>query len=493
MLKKGFLLLALMVLAVVLFNKFKTPILNKTEDVVVASKSPKPTSHEAKLSVKPTIRDHLLKELRNEEFAQLDTLIESTANDFDKAKISEEEFDYVLDSIVLIDPSLEALFLKWVESTKSWSAYLITARYYDQLAWQWRGTSLPSLVPEHNMVMYQSLQKKSYEYLLLAKQNNNRDSLWYKDRIKLANQNGDLPEEQFIDEAIAKFPKSYGIFSQAIHAQQSNWGGNEFKRQELIHKAIAIREGANHEHSASSYFYEAISTAKDKDYTTAVNLMEKTIELNPNRVGYYLTLSRYYEKLDQHKKALSALNVVLEYWPYDRRALRRRANTYVELKKYDLALNDIQLLLKYEPYHLKANNTALKINSLQGNREASLEGIERASYFSKHDPRQWVNLAYYIRYNLKDNEFSKKLYKKAVDINELDVGGNYNLATLYGRQESCQVVSHLYRYFQGCKNRVGDARRWCAKRYKNWAYSSVNYLNSNKKCPEITEYDFTQF
>jgi len=343
------------------------------------------------------------------------------------------------------------------------------------------------------MLMFQNLQKKAYETLLLAKQDNNRDSLWYKDRIKLANQSGSLPEEQFIDEAIAKFPQSYGIYSQAIHAQQSNWGGNEFKRQELIHKAISIREGANHDHSASSYFYEAISAAKDKNYTTAVNLMEKTIELNPNRVGYYLTLSRYYEKLDRNKEALNALNVVLKYWPYDKRALRRRANIYVDLEKYDLARNDIQLMLKYEPYHLKANNTSLKINSLQGNREASLKDIERASYFAQHDPRQWVNLAYYVRYNLNDNELSKQLYSKAVDINELDVGGNYNLATLYGRQESCKIVDHLYKYFEGCNNGIGDTRRWCAKRYKNWVYSSVNHLNSNKKCPEITEYDFTKF
>jgi len=121
MLKKGFLLVILVALAVVLFNKFKTPILNKTEDVVVASKSPKPTSSDAQLNVKPTIRDDLLKLLRKKEFTQLDELIEESAIAFDQNKITEEEFDYVLDAIALIDPDLEPLFLKWIESTKSCS------------------------------------------------------------------------------------------------------------------------------------------------------------------------------------------------------------------------------------------------------------------------------------------------------------------------------------------------------------------------------------
>jgi len=172
---------------------------------------------------------------------------------------------------------------------------------------------------------------------------------------------------------------------------------------------------------------------------------------------------------------------------------RRRANVYVELKEYDLALNDISLLLKYEPFHLKANNTALEINSLLGKKQAALEILESATYFSQHDPRQWVNLAYHFRYKLKDQELSEQLYKKAIEINNLDVGANYNLATLYGNQESCKIVSHLFNYFQACENNIGDTRRWCKKRYKNWAYGSVNYLNTHKSCTEINEFDFTKF
>jgi len=110
-----------------------------------------------------------------------------------------------------------------------------------------------------------------------------------------------------------------------------------------------------------------------------------------------------------------------------------------------------------------------------------------------HLKRQWVNLAYHFRYKLNDQELSEQLYKKAIEINDLDVGGNYNLATLYGKQESCKIVSHLFNYFQACEKNIGDTRRWCKKRYKNWAYGSVNYLNTHKSCAEINEFDFTKF
>jgi len=338
------------------------------------------------------------------------------------------------------------------------------------------------------------LQSKVILFHEKAKQNNQRDFLWHADRIKYANQRSDPLEEKYIEEALTAFPESHGIYLSAIHAQQVRWGGDEFRRQELIYDFIKVVEGNNFNESASSNFFHAVNAEKDRDYVAAARYMSRAIEFNSNRLGYYSSLARYYDRLERYPEAIALLNTVIENTREGNNSQKQRAEIYTSIDKFDLAKKDLDSFLKYNPYDRYGNLVLVEIHSALGDRKGVLEAIERGSYFTKKDPRQWVKLAYYPRYVLKDEKLAEELYLKAFDLEEYQVGTNYNLATLYNRQRSCKVVKHIYNYLYGCELRIGDTRKWCKSEYRGWGVSAVNFLQEHQTCQEeVSEVDFSNF
>ena len=493
MLKKGLLVVLLLLLGGIVFVKYKAPILEKAEDVVIEAKFPKPTIKAAPSEINTTLRGELLDLLRNKKFLELDRRIEGIATDFDDGNVSHTELNHALQLMAVIDPHLEVLFKEWVNTTKSWSAYLATSRYMDRMSWQWRGSSFIHLVPLKNREKFAELQAIAREYHQSAKQDNARDFMWHDDRISFAKNSSSKFKAQYIEEAITAFPDSQAIYSAAIDAQHEKWGGNKFKRQELIQKSIQLSEGEYSGTPASAYKYFAYAAADDRDYTNAVSYIKKAIELQPNRIGYYYSLFRYYEHLDQDKQAIAALDIVLAHWPSNSYALQRRASINTDLKRYDLAKKDMETFFSFSPYHRKANIIALDLYTKIGDKEASDLAFERATYFTEHDPAQWVKLAYYARYNLKNHTLATEYYNKALALEERHVGANYSLATLYNEQKSCKMVHNIYGYLQGCQAGIGDTRKWCRSQYKDWIYAMVNFFNDKGTCPEVHKYDFTQF
>jgi len=492
MFKKGLLVVLLLALSGVLFVKYKAPLASFFGDTMADLNAPKPTM-KAAFNVDLKIRDELLPLLRDKRFVDLDARIEKEAVRFDSGELNAMDLSYVIDSLALEDPTLEPLLLEWVSQTDSWSSKLVASRYLDIISWQWRGGAYAHLVPDYNMKKYKALQDRARELHSAARHNSARDELWYSDLINFANENSEISEQGFIDEALEKYPQSATIYEAAIRVQHKKWGGDEFKRQDYIHSVSEILDGVNHRSGATSYYYEALAAADDKNYTTAVTALKKAISKNPNRVIYYSLLSKYYRKLDNSKDALRAIDMVLEYWPYSRKALIARAKIYADLGKLELAERDINLLLKYSPYHRNGSLIALRIYAQKGNHDAVMKTFERANYFTKHDANHWIKLGYQARYNVKNVELAKQYYSEAIGINPLDSGGHYNMATLYGDQESCELVDHLYKYFQGCATGSGNTKYWCAARYKNWAYGAVNYLKDHQKCPDVNDYNFSVF
>ena len=501
MFKKGLLLVLIIILGGVILNKYYAPNnlglsnsngLKSYETEFISFKSPKPNDLK-KSNLSRGLRDELLELLKGRSFVKLDELIEGYANLYDQDAISEHEFDSIFIFMSVIDPTLEPLFMEWVDTTGSWSANFAASRYLDEIAWEWRGGSFSNLVPEENFSKFKELQSKVVLFHERAKQNNNRDSLWHADRIKYANERSDPLEEKYIEEALDAFPQSHQIYFSAIHAQQVRWGGDEFRRQELIYDFIAVIEGDNVGESASSNYFFAVNAEKEKDYVAASRYMNKAIELNPNRLGYYSSLARYYEKLDRYPEAIALLTTVIENTREGNSSQKQRARIYANSDEFELAKKDLDSFLKYNPYDRSGNVALVEIYSVLGDLDGVMSAIERGSYFTQKDPRQWVRLAYYPRYTLKNEKLAEELYLKAFALSEFQVGTNYNLATLYGGQQNCKIVKHLNNYLYGCNARVGDARKWCKSQYRGWALSSVNFLKGNNKCPEINDLDFSSY
>ncbi len=458
------------------------------------------TFKEVSLDLRPTknlaidrpseLKRRLLSMLKKEQFSALDKAIGDEAAQYDQGKLSEPDFDQIINGLAQIDPTLEQPILNWIDHSKSWAAYTVATRYFKNLSWQWRGNAFWHKVPEQNKKKFNAYQDLAKAISDKAKQNNNRDVMWYSDRISLANQNSSTNELSLIKEALALFPQSILVHHSAIHAQSEKWAGNEYFRQEMIHNYAMILDDQKHDGGPTILFYAATDSANKKDYISAIKDIREAIKLNPNRLFYYSRLARYYYQTDQHALALAAINQTLEHRPYRTEDLLRRANILLDVDKPEAAIKDLETLLSFSPIHKEANTKAFSAYAKIGKRNKALKALEQAGYFTQHNARELSRQGFFARYDLKDIELAKSYYDRALAIDSEIVAANYAYATLYGEQQNCRILKHLHQYLKSCASSDIDSQHWCKSRYKNWAVSSVNHLKSSRQCPEIDNYDF---
>lgn len=444
------------------------------------------------LNLDPNISNTLLPLLKKKDFQELDRIFESYGAAFEAGEINEFSLHYLFTTMTQIDSELLTPMLQWAKQSKSWGAYMAAHYFTEQWAWQWRGGAFYRYVPESNKKEYQRFSNLSASLLESAKRSGQRNFLWHARRILMAKQgHGDLAEVS--KRALTEFPKSERVLLALIDSQNENWGGNEFTRQDYIHQYRTILDQGQHETGPTSYYYEAIDAADEKRFASAITALEKAVELNPNRVIYYFQLMNYYAKVERFGAAIEMADLVLKHWPKSAITLMRKAEILAKIERYDEAEKVITTLLKQGPLMRKANKTAVEVYAKTGDRDGVKLALERGSYFTQNDPAQWVKLAYHVNWDLKDPQWALTLYQKAYDLQKLNVGANYAMATIYGDRSDCQLVPHLYNYFLGCEAGESKTEHWCATRYKNWAYSSVNYLQGHQQCPEVNDYDFERF
>jgi len=442
---------------------------------------------------RPTqVKSHLLYLLKSAKYVELDKAIEKEALKFDEGKLSEPSFDNILDNLAQVDPELELQIINWIDSSKSWAAYMVASRYFDTLAWQWRGKSYWSAVPQKNRQKFKSYQELSRAVLEMAKQNNDRDVLWYSDKIELANQSSDTDELPLIKQALKSFPDSILVHHSSIHAQSSKWGGDEYFRQELIHGYAKILDKEKYDGGPTVHFYTAKDAASAKDYVGSINEIRTAITRNPNRLHYYSVLAKSYYKTKQYPLALAAINTTLEHRQYRIDDLLLRANILLEADLPKKALKDLETILSFSPMHKEANTKAFSTHAKLGNRDKALIYLEAAGYFTQDNARELARQGYFAKHDLKDLDIAQTYYKRALEINPQLVSAHYQYATIYAEQESCQIVNHLYSYLKSCASSKNHDGYWCKPRHKNWVISSVNHMQNHKQCPEVEEYNFEE-
>ena len=242
----------------------------------------------------------------------------------------------------------------------------------------------------------------------------------------------------------------------------------------------------------SIFYYRGKDARSDRNYPLAIQNLNKAISINPNEAKYYYSLSRAYLGTQQNGKALEAIDRALEDWPHSSNAYRIRANAHFRLEKIDKAGKDIDKALSYSPYDRKLNSLAVRIYGKLNDSTKLNQAVDRSLHFAQADRYQLAKVADNLYYYSNELDKAEKLYKSILAIEPFDVAGNYGLATIYGKQESCEIVKAVYGYMKGCALGVGKTKSRCASQYINWAHSAVNHLKSNQKCDEINEYDFSE-
>ena len=93
---------------------------------------------------------------------------------------------------------------------------------------------------------------------------------------------------------------------------------------------------------------------KQKNYTTAVDVFTKAIEMNPTAT-YYVNRSSANTKLNRFTFALDDATKAIEFDPTYSKGYSRRADAYKGLEQYLPAIEDYERAMNMEP-----NNTRLK-------------------------------------------------------------------------------------------------------------------------------------
>jgi len=438
---------------------------------------------------RPTqLKFKLLEMLKKERFTALDKSIEAEAIRFDKGELSESDFDIIISSLAPVDPELEQSILNWISHSESWAAYLVAARYFETMSFQWRGGAYWSKVPQPNRQKFNEYQALAKAVSAKAKQNNNRDVLWYSDKIGFANQGSSDNEMTMIREALEKFPESIVVHHAAIAAQNSKWGGDESFRQQLIRNYAAILDKELHDGGPTINRYRAEDAADKKDYISAIREIRVAIQQSPNRLFYYSKLANYYYKTEQYGLALAAIDTTLKHRSNRGGDLLLRANILLRIDKPERAIDDLETLLSFSPMHKEANTQAFSAYAKLGKRQRALDTLENAGYFTQHNPRELSRQGFFARYDLKDLELATDYYNRVLELDPTSSAAHYAFASLYGEQSSCEVVKPLHEYLKSCSSAQGE--HWCKPRYKNWAISSVSFLKEHKKCPEVFDYQF---
>jgi len=451
---------------------------------------PEPERQHLESNFDSEVRQELLTMLKAGQFSELDARIETEALRYERAEIGEYELSYFFLLTAVIDPSLEPLFEQWVATSGSWAANMATAKYLDRMAWQWRGTRYVQYVSPHSLSKFREAQEKISHYHNAARHDKKRNVIWLADNIEYAKQSGVVSQQGQIDEALLAFPKSESILDAAIDAQSARWGGDSTRQDGLIKRLAILKDGISGNDSATMNLYSSRAAARRGDVTSAISYIKTAIQQKPNRLEYYSTLARYYWSEDKLNEALAILNVLLEYWPQSTSSLRLRADVYADLGELEMARKDIDLLLSYSPYHLEANMVALKIYALQGDKVAAEQGFERASYFRAYDAEHWVRLGIKAEYDFKDKALGKNYYQKALDIDPLQPAAHYSFARFHHKEVNCKIVENLYGYLKGCSSGNPKKKESCIAKQTEWILSYVQFLQKNKMCSEINDYDF---
>jgi len=442
-------------------------------------------------TISPKQKRTLITLLEEHNFKVLDSKFEEVATQYENGDVSERYLNQYLNTYNLVNPAFAPALLSWVKTTNSWAAKITAARYFNTMSWQWRGNSFWSKTPALNQQQYEKYQSVAAKLIESAQHLSKRDSLWYSDKITYANQGSGEDERELINQGLSKFPDSKEIYHSAIHSQQERWGGDQAYRQKLIYALAKLEDGDEYDGGATVHLFRAADARKNKEDLNAVKHMRTALQLNPNRPYYYRNLANYLNAVDRYEEALAAINIALEHDPSDVKLLALRSDIYLNMKHPAKAVNDIKQLLEYSPYDKKANKSASKIYGLLGERDKAYQSLINAEYFAKQNHRELVNLGHSAEHQLKDQALGEKYYKRAEKINPLSAGAHYNLATLYGDQESCKIVEHLYKYLQSCREQ--HTAHWCASERHNWAYSAINFMQEHQKCTEINDFDFEDF
>jgi TonB family protein len=136
----------------------------------------------------------------------------------------------------------------------------------------------------------------------------------------------------------------------------------------------------------------ADQAAKNRDYSTCAQLLEKVISIDPKAKNAYNYLGWTYNSLGQYQKAEAALRKAIEQDPNDPRAYNNLGQALAYQKKYDEAIPQYRKQIELNPKDIWAYANLGRVYIIQKKYVSAISELNVAATITPEDPNIAFNL-----------------------------------------------------------------------------------------------------
>lgn len=182
-----------------------------------------------------------------------------------------------------------------------------------------------------------------------------------------------------------------------------------------VEKAPAETPAATPETPIQGLIRAADQAARNRDYSTCAQLLEKVVSVDPNYKNAWNYLGWTYNALGQYDKAEAALRKAIAVDPRDPRAYNNLGQTLSYQKKYDEAIPQYQKQIEINPKDPWAHANLGRVYILTKQYDKAIAELEVAATISPGDPSVPFNLGRaYVKTN--ETELATKAFEKSVQL-----------------------------------------------------------------------------
>lgn len=225
---------------------------------------------------------------------------------------------------------------------------------------------------------------------------------------------------------------------------------------------------------------EALSLAKQKNFSNAVNLWVKAIALNPYDPDYYFNLGIAFFELKNFKEAIENLNRVLNICPIYYKAHLILGTVYLKTRKFENAETHLKESIVFYPKHPLAYLNLGAVYSILKQYDNGIKMFLKTITLSPREVRAYFGLAK-IYALTNDNQSAEKFYKNVIEINSNQQLTNhakralFSVSQLPAGQETINLPANLENvdganveqyYHQGYRSFLSTDYEQSAKMYE---------------------------
>jgi tetratricopeptide (TPR) repeat protein len=400
----------------------------KAYDVTKPSKN-LPISREPKETIDLSQIVGLRDMLQNQEFEQLNAVLEEYQNAFKEDQTNEYKVYDAYRTFYLTDPLYEDFFIKWINRyPDKYQPHLAMAQYYCAKGWESRGYKFSKETSKEQFEGMRFHFSKAEENLKTALQINPDLLVGYDILINIYNATGNnAGEDEAIKNAIALFPHSFLVRCAGAWAKQPRWGGS-YKDIEEIAKEAERYSNINPELTALYgliYYDLSRINRRNKRYKKAIDLLTKALTFGDNWSIYYQRANIYHFDLKEYDRALEDINRCIELRPVIGKIYRMRSRIYFAKGDYGDSLEDLhtaQLLRPGDSSTTKWKEWASKkllskgYKLLKTDMNGAFDSYNLSIEFDgdHFESFYWRGLAFY---QMEDFESALSDFNRAIEIN----------------------------------------------------------------------------